>query len=359
MKTVVLISTGSFIHLEPYVDFYIKKGFEVCLLAITPLEKEINGVRVFELSQVNSRGNWWKKFFYLTSIVKARRIIKEFKPDFVHAHFATSGGVTAWLSSGKVPYIITAHGSDVLTHKKSRIWRFLFKRIFKKANLVNAVSNEIEEFIQSLGIANEKIVTASVGVDVELFKTETKRDWSKLKLICTRAFEPVYNQKLIIEALNLLSREAIEFQMLFVGEGTTRQECEEIVAQYELDERISFMDRQPNGVLPDILAKYNYYISASLSDGTSVCLLEAMASGLIPIVSDIRSNRDWVVNGINGYLFALDNPGDLLNQIFNLINFDSDFFYETQRNNLLKIRSEADREEEFEKFLQAYLNNKH
>src|SRR5262249_18912344 len=49
------------------------------------------------------------------------------------------------------------------------------------------------------------------------------------------------------------------------------------------------------------------YVSASLSDGTSSSLLEAMACGLYPILSDIPANREWVVDGENGMLFP---PGD-------------------------------------------------
>ena len=49
------------------------------------------------------------------------------------------------------------------------------------------------------------------------------------------------------------------------------------------------------------------YISASLSDGTANSLLEAMAAGLFPIVSDIPANREWIADGENGMLFP---PGD-------------------------------------------------
>ena len=59
--------------------------------------------------------------------------------------------------------------------------------------------------------------------------------------------------------------------------------------------------------LEDILLKADIYISTSLSDSTSVSLLEAMASGLIPVVSNISGNREWVKEGGNGFLFP---PGD-------------------------------------------------
>lgn len=315
MKKVLVISSGSFVHLDTYLNFYKKKCFEVILLAMTPYGGENDELRIFNLSAVDSKGPYWKKIIYLTSIFKAKKIIKEMEPDFIHAHYATSGGVVAWLASGKVPYMLTAHGSDVLTHKQSWIWKFLFRKIFKKAKLINAVSNEISEFIESLDIPKSKILRSSVGVDVKRFDNEIKRGWLQPKFVSTRAFEPVYNQKMIIEALKVLNEQGIEFEMLFVGEGSTRSKCEELVRRYKLEGQVSFMDRQPNELLPDILSNYNYYISASLSDGTSVSLLEAMTSGLIPIVSAIRSNENWMNDEGQELMFVSDDISDLVHKI--------------------------------------------
>ena len=44
------------------------------------------------------------------------------------------------------------------------------------------------------------------------------------------------------------------------------------------------------------------YVSCAQSDGTSVSLLEAMATGLPAVATDIPSNREWVVDGQNGWL---------------------------------------------------------
>ena len=52
-----------------------------------------------------------------------------------------------------------------------------------------------------------------------------------------------------------------------------------------------------------MLRRSKFYISATKSDGSSLSLLEAMGNGVIPIVSNIPSNREWVVDGVNGKLF--------------------------------------------------------
>ncbi|MCJ7823876.1 MAG: glycosyltransferase, partial [Anaerolineales bacterium] len=57
------------------------------------------------------------------------------------------------------------------------------------------------------------------------------------------------------------------------------------------------------------------YISASHSDGSSVSLLEAMATGLVCVVSDISGNREWITHGVDGYLFESGNPKSLMNTL--------------------------------------------
>jgi glycosyltransferase involved in cell wall biosynthesis len=54
--------------------------------------------------------------------------------------------------------------------------------------------------------------------------------------------------------------------------------------------------------MPRLLSGTDIYVSTSLDDGTSISLLEAMASGAFPIVSDIPSNREWICDGENGFL---------------------------------------------------------
>jgi glycosyltransferase involved in cell wall biosynthesis len=66
-----------------------------------------------------------------------------------------------------------------------------------------------------------------------------------------------------------------------------------------------------HGDLPGFLRAADVYVSASSSDGTSSSLLEAMASGLYPVVSDITANRPWVEHGKNGLLFAVGDAASL------------------------------------------------
>jgi glycosyltransferase involved in cell wall biosynthesis len=60
--------------------------------------------------------------------------------------------------------------------------------------------------------------------------------------------------------------------------------------------------------LPDYYQLADLYLSASRTDGTSISLLEAMASGRPAVVSDIPGNREWIQAGVNGWLFKDGDP---------------------------------------------------
>ncbi|WDE00537.1 glycosyltransferase family 4 protein [Thalassomonas actiniarum] len=314
---IVLIANGNFIHIQPYIDFYNAQGYEVSFISLTPSPKR--NVKIYEVLSKDITESRLSKILYLWCAYKARKLISEIKPDLIHAQYATSGGLVAYLSSGKIPYIITAHGSDVLTNRKSKIWSFLFKKVFGKAVVVNSVSEQIADYISSIGTLTNKQITASIGIDLSKFnlsqEKKNKKADKKLKLICTRRFEPIYNHEVIFQALILLQQSGLDFEFTFVGHGPLMAKYKTLVDEHKLNEQVSFLGQVPNGALPELLNAHDIYISSSLHDGTSLCLLEAFACGLFPIVSDIESNKAWVQQKKNGLLFETQNAKALADAI--------------------------------------------
>jgi len=255
-------------------------------------------------------------------MLRARKLVKRLKPDIVHAHYATSAGLTALVCDFH-PAVVTVHGSDLTTGIKSRIWRRLLKRIFEFADCVNVVSKELGDMVLSLGISEDKIESFTLGINTRKFSfvrgTEIEKS-RPLRMVCTRRLEPVFDHGTIIQALALLKEKGIEFEMTFIGDGSLLGELKQRVKDLGLDDSVSFMGRVPNVDLPEILGRHDVYLSASLWDGTSLSLLEAMAIGLFPIVSDIKANSAWLRDGVDGFLHKAGDAGDLEKCILRLLN---------------------------------------
>ena len=317
---ICFISLGTFTHIGSYLDYFKGAGHDVHFVSLSPSPQR--GVPTYNVGLGKKYSPSEGKWKYPISMLRARRLIKKLKPDIVHAHYATSSGLTA-LACGFHPFVITVHGSDLTMGIRSRIWRPLLKRIFEHSDCVNTVSKDLENMVLSLGINPDKIETFTLGADTEKFALvdRPKINQSRaLRLVCTRRLEPVFDHGTIIEALALLKKKATKFQTTFVGDGSLANELTQQVKHAGLEDNVNFTGRMDNDDLPDMLARHDVYLSASLWDGTSLSLLEAMATGLFPIVSDIKANSAWLRHGIDGLLHKVGDANDLADCILQLLS---------------------------------------
>ncbi len=156
-------------------------------------------------------------------------------------------------------------------------------------------------------IPRQKLMVAPVGIDCSLF---TMVDFAQRPgrgaLLCTRAHKPVYDHTTLLRALRILKDRDKSFHLTY-ADAPGADDTRAVIRKFDLDDRVSFISPYSLQELPGILAGMDVYVSASLSDGASSSLLEAMGTGTCPVVSDIEANRSWIEHGGNGLLFP---PGD-------------------------------------------------
>src|SRR4029078_1981044 len=87
------------------------------------------------------------------------------------------------------------------------------------------------------------------------------------------------------------------------GGGPLDVEIRSLAAQ---DPRVVAIGTLPYPENIETVARSALYVSMTASDGASLSLMEAMAVGAIPVVSDIEPNHEWVEDGVNGVLVHLD-----------------------------------------------------
>src|SRR5690606_5904367 len=105
-------------------------------------------------SDISKRPTKWK---YLISAIIARYNIYRIKPDIVHAHYATSGGLAAWVAHHPNS-VISVHGSDVHKGIESKFWKPLLHRFFVFSKLIHVVSTDLAEKVNSLKVPEKKIL---------------------------------------------------------------------------------------------------------------------------------------------------------------------------------------------------------
>jgi glycosyltransferase involved in cell wall biosynthesis len=129
-----------------------------------------------------------------------------------------------------------------------------------------------------------------------------------------------------------------------------------------LENYVTFTGILEHGELPKLLRSADIYISASLGDGTSVSLLEAMATGLLPVVSNIDANTPWVIDGKTGLFFDTKNPQKLAQALHKAMD-DATLRKSAFDRNRQRVAEDCDMQKNMERladlFAKLVMRNKH
>jgi len=265
---------------------------------------------------------------YIQNFQKTMRILKNLKPDLVHLH-AQYYYSPAMILAG-IPFILTSWGVEVLTLPKENIAiKFLAREAAMKAYKVTVDANCLKEIWARIGIPKSKVEVIPFGVDLEIFSPQV--DGSEIRgrlgiqsddvvLISTRPFRNHhYNIECLIKAVPLILKSCSNIKVIMKGSGPLEGYLQNLAKKLGVSDYVRFVGLVPHAEMANYLAAADIYVSTCFVDTTSVSLLEAMACGLAPIVTDIDGNREWIANGENGLLFPPKNHVALAEKAIQLI----------------------------------------
>lgn len=260
-------------------------------------------------------------------VLQVRSLVKKTKADIVHADFI---GVPGYLgaTSGFHPLVLSARGSDIMiVPKQNFVYRFFTKQALKRADCIICVSSALREEIIKLGASPNKIEMTPIGVDTGKFSPRLRNEALLRMLeidespvvISTRSLKPIYDVRTLVKAIPLVLAEIPQARFVIAGAGEQQGYLRELARDLGVSDNTKFIGWVPQTELPKYLSSADIYVSSSLSDGTSISLLEAMACELAPIVTDIPANRPWINEGENGFLFPVRDHRTLASKIIYLL----------------------------------------
>ncbi len=246
--------------------------------------------------------------------------------NLIHIHWAIPTGlIGVWVGALiRKPLVVTIHGSDLrMALERSSFVRRLFIYVCKKADHLNCVSEVQKKELERLGVPAKKISTIPMGIDAAFLETGKNRGVESknrpITILSNRNLLPIYNVSLLIRAIPIILKDEPETKFRIAGDGSERKALEREVKSLNINSSVEFLGRVPHEEMPNLLSQADIYVSTSLYDGTSVSLLEAMASGAFPVVTDIPANREWIVDGENGFLVPKENENFLAKKIVEAI----------------------------------------
>jgi glycosyltransferase involved in cell wall biosynthesis len=260
--------------------------------------------------------------YFLSGVLFALYATLKHRGQLIHAHWAIPTGLIGVLVATllRKPLLVTVHGSDLrMAIRGPGLLTRTFRYVCKRAGHVISVSEGMKREMKSLGIPDEKITVSPMGVE-EIFFTARRKDEDGAEerpfiILSNRNLQPVYNLSQLVEAAPEIIREEPRVKIFIAGEGRERDFLEKKVEDLKVGWSVQFLGRVPHKEMPHLLAKADVYVSTSLQDGTSVSLLEAMAAGAFPVVTDIPANREWIKDRENGFLVPVKDKTALAEKI--------------------------------------------
>jgi glycosyltransferase involved in cell wall biosynthesis len=298
----VLADSRSF-HTHRYVRELRRQGCRVLLASL-----EHGSVIHFHLRRIGP----FPWLHYALATAQVRKVVRRFAPHIVNAHFATGYG---WLAGRSgcgtaAPIVLHLWGSDILqVPHKSWFHRRKARCALACADLTVGDSQYLLDQAALIHPLNGPCVKYW-GIERQyLALANTHRPPTRpLRIIVPRHHEPVYNNLLVLRALDRLLKEK-QVTLTVPNFGSRCGEFKNHARSLPPDS-IRYYDRLPRDQFMTLLSQHDVYLSASLSDSSPASLIEAMGLGLVPVAADIPGVREWLTPE-SGYRFEPGNADDL------------------------------------------------
>ena len=286
---------------EPQLESYLDRSHHA--REIEMLEHAIGGIHLIHTRCHNN-------FRHFEAIPKIRAQCKKNQIDILLTLYGGGLAMAAYLS-GIRPYAIFAVGSDVLGLTGLR--RIVGKASFRAAKIVFTNGTYLTQKTKILA-PGAHVEPLLLGIDTDRFVPGRKHA-GPIRIICPRGFLPVYNNEYIVRGLAAIKDPAPDFTVSFLSGGlllTTVKALANDLLSASMMERVRFIGGVTDQELLDHFQSGDIFVSVSKSDGTATSMLEAMACGLFPVLSDIPQNREWVDPAAgNGILVPFNDPAAL------------------------------------------------
>ena len=283
------------------------------------------GVRGVDHRRVVARGS--DPSAYEEFLPEFRAVLAELRPDLVHAGPVQGCGYVAALS-GFHPLLVTSWGSDLLLDAdRNAEWRRATTVALHGADGFMCDCDTVRKAAQSFAsIPDSRIAQFPWGVKSGTFSpagslpagASLPAEPGAIRLICTRSWEPPYGMDVLLEAFRRAYEKNGRLRLMLLGDGSMAEAIQKFIGEHELSKAVVTPGRVSPGELSSWFRAAQGFGSCARADGTSISMLEAMATGLPVLVTDIPSNREWVSAGENGWLAARGSADDFADKMLRM-----------------------------------------
>lgn len=322
---------GGLVYIAAFLTRYLSDDFETLLIGGVPdegeadayhilKEYEIEAIVIPELQRPIRFGNDYKAYR------KIKKIIQEFQPDVVHTHASKAGFVGRYAAIRcHVPVVLhTFHGHVFHSYfgkAKTTLFIALERYLAARTNGIITISNsQKEELVNTYKITRkEKAYVIPLGFDLEKFTIDKEQRRKQVRAeynlkeeevaiaICGR-LTPVKDHDYFLNVIEELAKTTTTpIRVFIVGDGTEKERVAERVK--EINQQFSGLIEMTSWIKD--IATFNQGMDiialTSKNEGTPVSIIEALASKVAVISTDVGGIRDVVEDEVSGYVINREN----------------------------------------------------
>lgn len=246
------------------------------------------------------------------------------KPDIIHAHCGLYGGLVAKVIKDKynVPYVITEHSSTILNNDLNDYNKNVLGVAYNNADKLISVGEKLKYSMKNY--TNNDIVVVPNIVNTDGFKVCNEKKREKFRFVTVAYLKKNKRIDLVIEAFKKLKEKYSEIELYIGGDGPEKNNIQEIINKYNLNNNIHLLGEVSRNDLPEIMGDSDCFVLPSMYETFGVVYIEALACG-IPIIATKCGGPEDFFNENLGYMIDVDNLNELYCAMERIINNYSEF----------------------------------
>jgi phosphatidylinositol alpha-1,6-mannosyltransferase len=254
---------------------------------------------------------------YVGMVRRVYKVCRHYKVRQIHCMKVFSEGLVAWWIQqiSSIPYLLYAHGEEILFARTSRKLSWLMPKIYQHAGAIIANSHHTKKILlEEVGIRPEKIHVIHPGVNVNDFRVTDEmissvRQRHKLEsspvLLTVGRLQRRKGQDMVIKALPLITKRFPNVKYVIVGAGEEQTALRKLTHDLGVKEQVIFVGQVPESELAAYFAACDVFIMPNRQigpdiEGFGMVFLEAGAAGKPVIGGKSGGTGEAIAEGVTG-----------------------------------------------------------
>ena len=324
---IIILSDANSIHTLRWVESLTNNNFDLLVFSFFKPNKESRrkyekiGIKIvtpnLKSKITDLRRPNMSKIKYIRSIFPLLKIIRNFKPDLIHAHYASSYGLIALLTRFK-PFILSVWGSDIYDFPyKNFINKFLLKLVLQSATIVCSTSRAMKKIIEN-EYSRFDVKIVPFGIDTDFFKPAEKTH-NTFTVGTIKSIEEHNGIESIIDSADeIINKYKKNIDFLIVGEGSLEEAMKQKAINMNLKNNVTFTGFVTHSLVKKYYDRLSVFIAVSKRESFGVSILEAAGCEIPSITSNIGGLTEVNKNQQTGFVIKPGDPKELTKAILKL-----------------------------------------